>query len=452
MEFFRFDILQRDSSSRARLGKLKTPHGEILTPNFVPVGTQAALKGLSPRELKEIGVQILFANTYHLYLRGREDVVADAGGLGKFMGWDGPTITDSGGFQVFSLGAAQRAVEGRGKLNKFSKSVFVYEKEAQEFSFSAARGPVVPSSSPMSSPVQRGAGTRLDTSGRATPRSELLRKKTGKIKAAEVDEEGVTFYSHLSGDVYRLTPESSIQIQEKLGADLIVAFDDHESPLWGHEETLESLERTNRWAIRSLKAKKRDDQLMYGVVHGGMFRDLREESARFTDKHFEAIAIGGSYTSKEVLKRVVDWVMPLVDEAKPRHLLGIGEVADLFEGVARGVDFFDCVAPTRRARHGNIYSSSAKQNLGERGSFTFQITNSQYKTDKSPLDPQCKCYTCGYFTRAYIHHLFKADEILGLRLATYHNVFFIINWMREMREAIGEGRFAQMKEEWVGEK
>ncbi len=353
MEFFRFDILQKDSSSRSRLGKLKTPHGDILTPTFVPVGTQAALKGLSPHELKEIGVQILFANTYHLYLRGRENIVAEAGGLGKFMGWDGPTITDSGGFQVFSLGAGQRSVKGKRKLTKFSKSVFVYGEE-------------------------RSGAARDDKVG------------MGKLKPAEVDEEGVTFYSHLNGDEYRLTPESSIQIQEKLGADLIVAFDDHESPLWGHEETFESLERTNRWALRSLSAKKRDDQLMYGVVHGGMFRDLREESARFTDKHFEAIAIGGSYTSKQVLHDVIDWVMPLVDEAKPRHLLGIGEVADLFEGVSRGVDFFDCVAPTRRARHGNIYSSE-KSSMGKH--FTIQITNSQYKADLSPLDPRCKCYT-----------------------------------------------------------
>ncbi len=423
MEFFRFDILQKGRSSRARLGKLRTPHGEILTPNFVPVGTQAALKGLSPRELKEIGVQILFANTYHLYLRGRENIVADAGGLGKFMGWDGPTITDSGGFQVFSLGSAFAKASadkaGKSRLTKFSKSVFVYEESAS----SGKREP-----------------------GMLEP---SFAQGYGRVKPAEIDEDGVTFYSHLNGDAYRLTPESSIQIQEKLGADLIVVFDDHESPLWGHEETLESLERTNRWALRSKSCKKRDDQLMYGVVHGGMFRDLREESARFTDKHFEAIAIGGSYTSKEVLYSVVDWVMPLVDEAKPRHLLGIGEVADLFEGVSRGVDFFDCVAPTRRARHGNIYSSE-KNSTGK--NFTIQITNSQYKADKSPLDPQCKCYTCGHFTRAYIHHLFKADEILGLRLATYHNVFFIINLMREMREAIGEGRFEELKVEWLGRK
>jgi tRNA-guanine transglycosylase len=415
MEFFRFDILQKDSFCRARLGRLRTPHGEILTPTFVPVGTQAALKGLSPRELKEIGVQIIFANTYHLFLRGREDIVADAGGVGKFMGWDGPTITDSGGFQVFSLGAAQRSVKGQGKLTKFSKSVFLYEGEA-------------------------GNGERRDARGSRMDGNRFA----GRVKPAEIDEEGVTFYSHLNGDAYRLTPESSIQIQEKLGADLIVAFDDHESPLWDYEETEASLERTNRWALRSRASHKRRDQLMYGVVHGGKFRDLREASARLTDNHFAAIAIGGSYTSKEVLYNVIDWVVPLVDEAKPRHLLGIGEVADLFEGVSRGVDFFDCVAPTRRARHGNIYSS--ENSTGK--NFTIQITNSQYKADKSPLDPQCHCYTCGHFTRAYIHHLFKADEILGLRLATYHNVFFITNLMREMREAIGEGRFEQLKAEW----
>ncbi len=411
---FTFKILQKDKTTKARLGELKTPHGNIQTPAFVPVGTQATLKGLSPLEMGEIGVQILFANTYHLFLRGEEDVIAKAGGLGKFMGWDGPTITDSGGYQVFSLGAAQRAVKGMDRLTKFSKSVFLTREEKD---------------------------------------SRLRGNDDGKVgskrfKAAKVDAEGVTFYSHLNGDVCRLTAERSIQIQDKLGADLIVAFDDHESPLWGHEETKNSLERTNRWALESLAAQTRRDQLMYGVVHGGVFEDLRKNSAKFIDKHFQAIAIGGSYTSKEVLQRVIDWVVPMVAEEKPRHLLGIGEVMDLFEGVSRGIDFFDCVAPTRRGRHGNIYTS--EQSLRKSGSFTFQITNVQYKADMSPLDPNCKCYTCQNFSRAYIHHLFKANEILGLRLAAYHNVFFIVNLMREIREAIGEGRFLQLKDKWLG--
>lgn len=449
MKFFDFKLLQKDSSSKARLGRLRTPHGEILTPNFVPVGTQAALKGLSPRELKEIGVQILFANTYHLYLRGKEDIVAGFGGVGKFMGWDGPTITDSGGFQVFSLGAAQRPVKGQGRLTKFSKSVFLYE----EARGSVARFPRPTASfaSPAIGKASLSPVARRGAPACATPR-DVLKKKNGRIRAAEIDEEGVMFYSHLNGDEYRLTPENSIQIQDRLGADLIVAFDDHESPLWDHEETEKSLERTNRWAIRSLRAKKRGDQLMYGVVHGGQFRDLREKSAKFVDQHFGAVAIGGSYTSKEVLTNVVDWVTPLVDEMKPRHLLGIGEVVDLFEGVERGIDFFDCVAPTRRGRHGNIYIHAKSEGSSGKQNFTIQITNSRFETDKSGLDPLCHCYTCQNFTRAYIYHLFKANEILGMRLATYHNVFFIVNLMREMREAIGEGRFGELKEEWLGEK
>ena len=424
---FKFKILQKDKDSQARLGELKTPHGVIQTPNFVPVGTQAALKGLSPQEIEEIGAQLIFANTYHLFLRGKADVIEEAGGLGKFMGWNGPasaplelrrgkpTITDSGGFQVFSLGAGQKGQKGQkghDKLTKFSKSVFLYDEDDKPALANNEVG------------IRRG-------------------------KPAEIDEEGVTFYSHLNGDELRLTPEISIKLQEKLGADLIVAFDDHESPLWDHTETKFSLERTNRWALESLKAHARRDQLMYGVVHGGVFQDLREESAKFTDKHFGAIAIGGSYTSKEVLKQVIDWVVPLVDEEKPRHMLGIGEVTDLFEGVSRGMDLFDCVAPTRRGRHGNIYIHPKSGGVKEH-SFTMQITNSIFERDFGPLDPQCRCYACQNFTRAYINHLFKCDEILGLRLATYHNVFFIVDLMRQMRLAIGEGRFAQLKTEWLG--
>jgi tRNA-guanine transglycosylase len=400
MDFFRFEVLQKDVSSAARLGRLKTPHGVILTPNFVPVGTQATLKGLTPAEMEEIGVQLVFANTYHLFLRGKEDVIEEAGGLGKFMGWTRPTITDSGGFQVFSLGAAQRRGRGKKKLTKFFKD--------EDSSFLR----------------------KVKDSG------------FGKIKPADVDEEGATFYSHLNGDMCRLTPEISIGLQEKLGADLIVAFDDHESPIWDYRETEASLVRTHRWAIASLAAQTRRDQLMYGVVHGGIFKDLREESARFIDKHFPAIAIGGAYTSKEVLYKVIDWCVPYCQEDKPRHLLGIGEVVDLFAGVRRGMDFFDCVAPSRRARHGSIYVRGAR--------FTIQITNSQFEKDLRPLDPDCSCFSCQNFSRAYVHHLFKAGEILGMRLATYHNVFFIVNLMSEIRRAVGEGRFEQLEREWVG--
>ena len=276
-------------------------------------------------------------------------MIEEAGGLGKFMGWNGPTITDSGGFQVFSLGAGQKGHKGHDKLTKFSKSVFVYDGD-------------------------------LDSRLRGNDKGKSVR-----VRPAEIDEDGVMFYSHLNGDELRLTPEISIKLQEKLGADLIVAFDDHESPLWDHAETKFSMERTNRWALESLKAHSRRDQLMYGVIHGGVFQDLREESARFTDKHFGAIAIGGSYTSKEVLKQVIDWVVPLVDEEKPRHMLGIGEVSDLFEGVSRGMDLFDCVAPTRRGRHGNIYIHPKSGGVKEH-SFTMQITNKVFERDFGPLD------------------------------------------------------------------
>ncbi len=237
-------------------------------------------------------------------------------------------------------------------------------------------------------------------------------------------------------------------MQEKIGADLIVAFDDHESPLWDHDKTKESIERTNRWALESIRIHKRPDQLMYGVIHGGIFEDLRTESARFTDRHFNAIAVGGSYTSKDVLYNVLEWTLPLTSPQKPRHLLGIGEVQDLFEGVARGVDFFDCVSPTRRGRHGNIYISPRNGGKKEQN-FTVQITGAQYIFDTNPLDPGCECFTCQNFTRAYLHHLFKAKEMLGMRLASYHNVYFILHLLKQIRNAIGEGRFEELKKKWL---
>lgn len=411
---FKFQILTKDSNSGARLGKLQTPHGVIETPSFVPVGTQAAVKGLSPQELKEMGAQIVLANTYHLFLRPGAELIEKMGGLGKFMGWDGPTMTDSGGFQVFSLGVAQ---ESRGKLTKFStESVFLPEKDPAY--------------------------------GEDAEFIRQLKNKTHRIKPAKIDDDGVTFYSHLNGDKYRLDPKISIVLQEKIGADLIVAFDDHESPLWDFWETKDSLDRTNKWALESLNAHKRKDQLIYGVTHGGIFQELREESAKFTDKHFEAIAIGGAYTSKEILYKVVDWTMPFISEEKPRHLLGIAEVQDLFEGVERGMDLFDCVAPTRRARHGSIYIHP-ENNGSKNNGYTMQITNSKFAADKSPLDPGCACYTCQNFSRAYLCHLFKARELLAYRLATFHNVYFITKLMEEIREAIGEGRIREMKIEWL---
>jgi queuine tRNA-ribosyltransferase/7-cyano-7-deazaguanine tRNA-ribosyltransferase len=407
MSFFSFTILATDT--HARRGLLKTPHGEIQTPCWIPVGTQATVKSLTPEELKEIGAQIVLANTYHLSLRPGAAVVEKMGGLSKFMAWGGPTMTDSGGYQVFSLGSAQEKYNKESKkLNKFSTEESVENALEKE---------------------------RMS--------------KTRRIKPAKIDEEGVTFYSHLDGSERRLDPQISIRMQEEIGADLIVEFDDHESPLWNHEQTKESLERTNRWGLASLKAQTRGDQLMYGVVHGGMFEDLRTESAKFTDTHFPAIAIGGSYSSKETLYNVLDWCTPYFQTDKPRHLLGIAEVADLFEAVERGMDFFDCVAATRRARHGNIYLHP-KNGGKKENSFSYLLLKAENQVSQEPLDPGCECVVCQTYTRGYIHHLFKADELLAYRLTTYHNVYFVTKLMEQIREAIESGQFIDLKRDWLG--
>jgi queuine tRNA-ribosyltransferase len=417
---FVFKILQKDKKSQARLGELTTPHGTIKTPAFVPVGTLASVKGIAPQHLKEMGTQIVLSNTYHLHLRPGEDVIKKMGGLGEFMNWKGPTMTDSGGYQVFSLGAALRKVEMKDmtgkKLNKFSKSVFLDESDAL---------PLLPS---------------------VTKTTEEKQKK--KLKSALVNDDGVWFYSHLNGNKEWFDAKKSIQIQEKLGADLIVAFDDHESPLWDYETTKLSLERTSRWAIASLKAQKRKDQLMYGIVHGGHYEELRKFSAGFTNKYFDAISIGGSYTSKSVLFQMVSSCVPFFDEGKPRHLLGIGEIEDVFESVSRGMDFFDCVAPTRRARHGSLFIHP-KNGGGKKNSFTLHITNNKFQIDPEPIDPGCECFVCRDFTRAYIHHLFAGNELLAFQLATYHNLFFITKLMSEIREAIGNEKFTPLKSKWL---
>ena len=413
---FQFSVQQKDKATRARAGVLKTPHGDILTPNFNPVGTQASVKTLSSQDIKELGGQIILANTYHLMLRPGTAVIKKMGGLGKFMGWDGPTMTDSGGYQVFSLGAAQERDKSGKRLSKFSKAD-LHILEGERF-------------------IEE---VRLKS---------LKEDNTQRIRAAKIDDDGVTFYSHIDGSELRLDPASSVRLQEEIGADLIVAFDDHESPLWSHEDTKYSLERSDRWSLESLKFQKRKDQLMYGVTHGGMFEDLRVKSAKFIDKHFPAIAIGGSYTSKSILYKSLEWQVAHFSDDKPRHLLGIGEVQDLFMAIERGIDFFDCVAPTRRGRHGNVYISP--QSGGHpSNNFTMQMTNAKFTTDPDPIDPGCACWVCQSFTRAYLRHLFVADEILAQRLGSYHNVYFIVNLVKKIREAILEDRFVELKAGWI---
>ena len=384
----KFKILQKDG--KARLGRLETPHGVIETPNFNPVGTQATVKAMTPSQLREIGVQMVLANTYHLMLRPGVEVIKKFKGLHKFMGWERPIMTDSGGFQVFSLGGA---------LEEGSSKVVSSKKEEDQH-----------------------VRPRLNT----------------------ISDEGVIFQSHLDGSKHALNPEIAMKLQYKLGADLIVAFDDHEYKN-DPEHLKASVEQTQRWALRSIKALKKlkSGQLMYGVVHGGTNKELRISSARFTDQNFEAIAIGGIYGTKKEMYEMIDYTLDQVSDEKIKHLLGIGEVEDLFNGVERGVDMFDCVAPTRRARNGSLYISSYP--------FTLSIGLSKYTADKTPIDPHCNCYTCLNFSKAYLRHLYFTKEILFHSLATYHNIYFINNLMKEIRESIKSGQFKKMKSLWIKE-
>lgn len=378
----------------ARAGVIHTPHGDIETPAFIVVGTKATVKALSPEQVKDLGAGAVLANTYHLFLQPGDELVHDAGGLGKFMHWDGPTFTDSGGFQVFSLGAA------------FGKGV---------------------------SKVAKGDD---DSEGDG-------RKKTeNHAQPAKVDEDGVTFKSHIDGSSHRLTPERSLQIQHNIGADILFAFDECTSPQDPHAKQKASLDRTHRWAERSLKEHHRlgGDQALFGVIQGGKFQDLREESARIIGgMDFDGFGIGGSFT-KEDIGTAVKWVNAILPEEKPRHLLGIGEPIDLFLGVENGVDTFDCVAPTRMGRNGGLYTEGGR----------IAITNAKFANDLSPIEKDCVCYTCKNFTRAYLAHLFRAEEMLGATLASIHNLHFIVNLVKKIRQSILGGRFEELKTEILG--
>ncbi|MDA8235964.1 MAG: tRNA guanosine(34) transglycosylase Tgt [Clostridia bacterium] len=360
----KYELVKKCKHTKARVGRLHTPHGVIDTPVFMPVGTQATVKTMTPEELKEIGAQIILSNTYHLYLRPGHELVRDAGGLHKFMNWDRPILTDSGGFQVFSLGP--------------------------------------------------------------------LRKIT---------EEGVTFKSHIDGSQHFISPEKAVEIQMNLGSDIIMAFDECTPYPCTHEYARNSLERTTRWAQRCKRAHTREDQALFGIVQGGGFRDLREQSAKeIVDLDFLGYAIGGLSVGepKAVMYEVLDYTVPLLPEDKARYLMGVGSPDCLLEGVSRGIDMFDCVLPTRIARNGTAMTSQGK----------VVIKNAAYTRDYSPLDPECGCYTCRTYTRAYLRHLFKAEEILALRLFTIHNLYFLLRLMENIRAAIMEDRLPTYKEEF----
>jgi queuine tRNA-ribosyltransferase len=362
-----FEFTLEATSGRARAGILHTPHGDLPTPVFAPVGTQATVKTMTPRDLHELGATLVLANTYHLYLRPGSELVARLGGLHRFMGWPGPILTDSGGYQVFSL--------------------------------------------------------------------KTLR---------QVDDDGVTFRSHLDGSPHRFTPEKVIAIQEQLGPDIAVCLDECAPPL-DRAYNEQALARTHAWAARCRAAHRRTDQALFGIVQGGVFPDLREQSARYiASLDFPGHAIGGLSVgeSKEQTHATLDLMDDCLPQDRPRYLMGVGTAQDFFEAVARGVDIFDCVLPTRLARHGAALISNTQYQNGR-----LNLRNAQYAADEAPIQESCGCYTCQTFTRAYVRHLLVADEILGLHLLSIHNLHFLLDLMRRIRASILDGTFEQLAAE-----
>lgn len=392
--------IEKKGRGLARAGVIHTPHGGIETPAFVPVATKATVKALTPAMLRETNAQVVIANAYHLYLSPGPDTIEEAGGVAAFMGWKGPTMTDSGGFQVFSLG------EGFGK--KLSK--FLPEQASPE-------------------------------EGVAVFDEELA---TSHGKLAVVDDEGVSFTSHADGSLHRFTPERSVEIQHKLGADIIFAFDECAAPTMERDYQREAMERTHAWAKRSLSAHRQNLekgtlQGLYGIVQGGRYPDLREESARMLGSmDFDGYGIGGSF-SKHDLIGILEKVNAILPEEKPRHLLGIGEPEDLFLGVAAGIDTFDCVLPTRNARNGTLYTKRGKIN----------IENAQYVKDFTPADPKCSCYACMNFTKAYLSHLYRSKEMLAGVLGTLHNTHFLVSLAQEIRRSIIDGTFEKYRDDFL---
>ena len=394
---FNFTITSQPVSSKARLGLLSTPHGSVETPNFIFCATKAAIKGLTPAQMRECGTQIILSNTYHLMLQPGSEIIEKLGGLQHVTGWRGPMFTDSGGFQIFSLGYGSVANEIKGKRN-------------------------------------------------------TLRPKT----LLKITEDGATFRSYIDGRKHVLTPEHSITVQRQLGADLIVVLDECTPFHVDKAYTERSMHLSHRWAQRCLTefiATDTERQALYGIVQGGVYTDLRRQAAEFiSQQDFFAHAIGGSLgATKTQMHEVVGTTMAYLEPSRPVHLLGIGGVSDIFHGVRQGIDTFDCVHPTRLARHGGALVK-ASQWLREDGSGREHIIirNAQYRGDERPIDAQCPCYTCKTFSRGYLHHLFKAQELLIHQALTIHNVSFMNRLMADIRHAITTDTLDQCQKDWCG--
>ncbi len=385
------------SESNTRTGIIKLKHGNIHTPALMPVATKATVKTLSSEDLYQLNAQCLICNTYHLMLQPTETIVKKLGGLHSFMNWKKPLVTDSGGFQAFSLGL--------GKEHAVGKMFFPDEHKSN-----------------------------------AKPKGKSI---------ANINDKGISFQSIYDMSYQRLTPKRSIQVQEKLGADIILVLDECTSPLSSKEYTALSLKRTHRWAKECLDIHQ-TDQAIAGIVQGGHWQDLRIKSAKYINSlDFDSHAIGGSLgKSKKDMHNVLEWTIPYLNEEKPRHLLGIGVVEDIFESVQRGIDLFDCVSPTRIARSGYPH---IRPPLGtKKNKFRYKLKQQKYKDDPLPLDPNCSCNICSAYSRSYIHHLLKTEELLGYHLISYHNTYFMLNLMKEIRQSINEHSFSELKKQWLG--
>jgi queuine tRNA-ribosyltransferase len=398
---FSFKVDKGLTGALGRTGEITTPHGVIKTPAFIPVGTKATLKSVLPESIKDFGAQAVLANAYHLYLQPGSDLIDEAGGIGKFMNWDGPTFTDSGGFQVLSLGVG------------FKKVIAMDEKTFQA--------------------------------------DDVIADK--KERLAHVDDDGVTFKSHLDGSLHRFTPEVSMQVQHQLGADIIFAFDECTTLHNTRKYQEKALERTRLWAKRCLTEHDRltqerankPYQALFGVLQGAQYEDLRRKAAQDLGAMnedgitFDGFGIGGAL-DKQTLGQILRWVNEELPENKPRHFLGIGEPDDLFVGVENGADTFDCVAPSRQARTGSVFTKDGRLN----------ISNAPHKREFKPIEDDCTCYTCQNYTRAYLCHLFRSKEMLASTLATIHNQHFIVGLVDQMRKSIGDGNFFEYKAEFMG--
>lgn len=389
-----FKIEKELPNGLGRVGTLKTPHGEIKTPSFVAVGTKGTVKSLTPEQIKDADTQTIICNTYHLYLEPGSERVREMGGLHKMMNWDGPLMTDSGGFQVFSLGVA------------YGKGISKISKEKEEL---------------------------------ALPENS---DDSDKPKIAKIDPNGVMFRDHSRGDAHYFTPEKSIEIQHNLGADIIFAFDECTAPNESDHYQAEALDRTHRWAKKSLdyhrKSPYSDKQAIFGIVQGGRNEKLRKESAEFIGSlDFDGFGIGGSF-EKEDMDKAVEWCNSILPKEKPRHLLGIGEPGDLFMAVEKGCDLFDCVLPTRMARNGGVFTQNGKINL----------LNQKFREDSKSLDDSCLCYTCKNYSRSYVAHLHRNKEILAYTLTSIHNIYFLNSMVKNMRKGIIDGDFYKIKDDF----